>query len=134
MRTLAAVTTLFAAILILSACRGPYVPVGKAPSVEDTEPVVLLDKSLKKRIAVDRTGLKTLADGRVQVVANLRNRTSSDLEIQVQTVFKDRDGVSTQEDSAWEMRFLAAHETETYELMSRGTNAEKYTIRIREVR
>ncbi|MFH1740956.1 MAG: DUF1425 domain-containing protein [bacterium] len=123
-------------VLIVCACSrpGPYVPAGQSPSVEDIHPVVLLDKSLKKKIAVDHTQGRKLPDNRLEVVANLRNRGKRDVQVQVQTIFKNESGYSTQEDSAWSMVFLSAHETETYQIVSRGRDAARYTVRIREAR
>lgn len=128
---------LFALTVLLGSCahqEGPYIPVTQSPSVEDLYPVVLLDESLQGFIAVDHTEGQRLSDGRLEIVANLRNRTLQDVRIQVQTVFKDEKGYSTNEDSAWAMVFLNANETETYKIVSRGQDASRYTIRIRRVR
>ena len=123
--------------VILSSCahkEGPYVPAGASPSIEDVHAVVLLDKSLKKTIAVDHVQGYRLQDDRLEVKANIRNRIRSDLQIQVQTIFKDESGFSTGEDSAWMTLFLNDNESKTYSIVSRGRDAQKFTIRIREVR
>lgn len=124
-------------VFLLGACahhEGPYVPVTQSPSTEDLYSVVELDPTLVKTVAVDHTNGRKLSDRRLEVAANIRNRTTKDLKIQVQTVFKDEGGYSTQEDSAWGTLFLTANETETYKIVSRERNAAKYTIRIREAR
>lgn len=114
--------------------KGPFVPAGQDPSTEDVYPAVLLDKSLTKKVAVDRVESRILDDGRLEVLANFRNQTRKDIVIQAQTVFKDVNNYSLGEDSAWSALFLSANETETYRMVSRGKDAAKFTIRIREER
>ncbi len=123
-------------MILFAACasRGPYVPKSEAPSIEDTYHAVLLDKSLKKRIAIDHIGCQKTLNDRLEVFANIRNRKKGDIQVQVQTIFKDMNGFSIGEDSAWHTIFLTSNETETYRIVSRSQTAKDYTIRIREVR
>jgi uncharacterized protein YcfL len=114
-----------------SGCAGPYVPKSDVPTIEDVEEVVLLDKDLRKKVAVDHKSLYKTEDGRIEAKATLRNMKKYRLHVQVQTVFKGTDGFSLAEDSAWQDIILSSYETKTYSCKSLSGKAESFTIRIR---
>lgn len=120
---------------IVSGCAttkpGPYLPVSASPTLEDIANVVLLDEGLQDWIAVDRVKAEKLLDGRTKVVANIRNMQSSAITIQSQTVFKDDEGFSIGDDTAWQTIIFSPNESKTYDTTSMKTGANRYTIRIR---
>ncbi|MBI4028395.1 MAG: YcfL family protein [Verrucomicrobia bacterium] len=123
-------------VLLCFGCagEGPYVPAQRQPSPELENTAVILDESLADRIAVDSQNAEHTAQGKLKGMANVRNRTNQDLSIQVQTVFRDDNGFSIGDDTAWETVILTANETRTISATSTSKKAERYTIRVRETR
>ena len=101
---------------------------------ENTETVVLLGGDIRRSIAVEGQQAKLAEDGRLQVFANIRNRWTKRLTVQVQTVFKDENGFSTGDETAWETMIITERSQTSYQTTSQNTNARKYTIRIRSLR
>lgn len=122
---------LLLSVVSCSTAPGPYVPTSAAPTVEDVYPAVLLDKSLRKRIAVDRVSDQRLQDNRLKVMANMRNMKGQGITVQVQTIYKDNQGFSIGDDTAWQTLIFSPNESKTYESVSMKSNASGYTIRIR---
>ena len=110
---------------------GPYVPASGATSKEDVYAAVLLDEGLQKWIAVDRIKTEHLEDRRLKVHANIRNMQGQAITVQAQTIYKDNDGFSIGDDTAWQTLIFSPNETKTYESVSMKTSAVRYTIRIR---
>lgn len=96
------------------------------------------------RLAVDRatqhavtcTGLydRLLANGRMEVVANLRNREKHKLEVQASCVFKDESGINLLEETAWQPVSIAENATATVHFTATNPLSKKYTIRVRQAR
>lgn len=103
-------------------------------TVENTEKFVLLDKPAQ--ISVTCTGLqeRLLADGRLEVVANVKNRESRRLQVQVNCVFKDEQGFSTGDETPFQTLILAENSTEAVRFTAINPQARKYTIRVRQAR
>ena len=72
-------------------------------------------------------------DGRLEVVANIRNRESRRIQVQVNCVFKDAQGFSIDE-TPFRTVFLDENATETIVFESSSKDPANYTIRIREAR
>ncbi len=129
---------LLAALALLAGCA--VWPGASAPqdstkyTVEDTEKFMLLDNP--PQVFVSCTGLQEhlLADGRLEIVANLRNRENRAIRIQVNCVFKDAQGFSTGDETAVQTVGLAANATEVLSFQAANALAKKYTIRLREAR
>ena len=103
-------------------------------TVENTEKFVLLDPT--PQLEVNCTGLQEhrLADGRLEVVANIRNRENRPLQVQIDCVFTDAQGFSTGDEAPFQPVGLAANATEVIRFQSANSLAREYTIRLREVR
>ncbi len=82
--------------------------------------------------AVDCRALQetVLADGRLQVRANLFNRTSQRIQVQVNCVFKDEQGFSTGDETPFQALFLDENAQETVTFTSLN-KAKDYTVRVR---
>lgn len=103
-------------------------------SVENTENFVLLDKVTQASIACTGLQPRMLGDGRLEVVANVKNREAAALQIQINCVFRDEQGLSTNDDTPLQTLSLAGNATEAVRFTATNTLAKKYTIRVRQAR
>ena len=129
------------AALLIAGCsgthdKGPYLPqVSKTPAYESTEPVVLLDPGVQYSVTTTGQPLaRQLDDGRLEVTAQLRNRENRRIELQVNCVFKDVNGVSTGDESPFQTLILTENATEQVKFTSMNNKAARYTIRVRQAR
>jgi len=112
---------------------GPH-PAVSVPEValEERETVVVLDDILRKKIAIEAQGNRWTETRRLQVFANVRNRTDFVQNVDVQTVFKDEAGFTLRDETSWTRIILEPNETKNYSATSLDDRARRYTIRIRE--
>jgi len=129
------------ATLLLAGCasthdKGPYLPQNpKTPAYESTEPVVLLDPGVQ--FSVTSTGqpqARVLEDGRLEVVAQLRNRENRRIEVQANCVFKDVNGFTTGDETPFQTVILTENATEHVKFVSANDKAKRFTIRVRQAR
>ena len=126
------------ALALLAGCAtepGPYTPQDTTKyTVENTEKFVLLDKPTQ--VSVTCTGLqeRLLPDGRLEVVANVKNREARRIQVQIQCVFKDEQRVSTGDETAWQTLILAENSTEAVGFTAMNPQAKTYEIRVRQAR
>jgi uncharacterized protein YcfL len=126
------------ALALLAGCAtepGPYTPQDTTKyTVENTEKFVLLDKPTQ--VSVTCTGLqeRLLPDGRLEVVANVKNREARRIQVQIQCVFKDEQRVSTGDETAWQTLILAENSTEAVRFTAMNPQARTYEIRVRQAR
>ncbi len=114
---------------------GPFPPLDTTKyTLENSERFVLLDQPAQ--MSVTCTGLQevTLPDGRLEVVANVKNRENRRLEVQVNCVFKDAAGFSTGDETPWQTLILSEHATEAVRFTAINGQARKYTVRVRQAR
>src|SRR3954463_7965990 len=71
-------------------------------SIENTGKFARLD--MATQAAIGCTGLQERAtdDGKLEVVANVKNRASSPMQIRVRCVFKDPNGFAIGDETAWQ--------------------------------
>ena len=127
------------AILLVTGCsthdKGPYLPqTPKTPAYEGKEPVVLMDPGVRYSVTCSGVQEQNLSDGRLEVVAHLRNRENRRIEVQANCVFKDQNGFSTGDETPFVMVILTENGTEDVKFTSINSLAKKYTIRIRQAR
>jgi hypothetical protein len=128
------------AALAVTACqstydKGPYLPQNsQTPAYENTERVVLLDPGVQHSITC--TGLQegTTSDGRLEVIAQLRNRENRRIEVQVNCVFKDANGYMTGDETPFQTLILTENATEQVKFTAMNGLAKKYTVRVRQAR
>jgi hypothetical protein len=103
-------------------------------TLENTGKFVLLDQP--EQIYVSCTGLqeRLLPDGRLEVVANLKNRENRDLTVQADCVFRDEQGFSVGDTAPAQLLTLHQYATETVRFTAGNTVAKKYTVRVRQAR
>jgi predicted transcriptional regulator len=77
---------------------------------------------------------RTLEDGRLEVVVQLRNREGRRIEVQANCVFKDVNGISTDDDTPFQTVILTENATEQVKFTSSNDKAKRYTVRVRQAR
>ena len=113
---------------------GAYTPKNTAKfNQEDTSKFVLLDKDMQD--AVTCTGIQEgkTSDGRMKIVANIRNRENKRIEVQVSCVFKDAQAFAIDE-TPYRTLILDENSTQSVAFESFRKEAAKYTVRIRKAR
>lgn len=103
-------------------------------TVENTDKFELFDDG--SPIYVSCTGLQEhrLKDGRLEVVANIRNRENRALVVEVSCLFRDAQGFTTNAETAFHTVKLAPNATEVLSFRSTNALAQRYTIRLREAK
>lgn len=90
----------------------------------------VLDDSLKGKLAVLRVGSNPGNNNLLFVFAGLKNRTSLPLDLQIQTIYKDRMGNALNAGS-WIPMTLMPHEESEYRSSAISTEAVDFVVRIR---
>jgi hypothetical protein len=103
-------------------------------TLEDTDRFVLLDRP--PSYAVTCTGLqeRPLADGRLEVTANVKNREARRVQVQINCVFRDEQGLATGDETPWQTLSLSENSTEAVRFTAMNAAGRKYTVRVRQAR
>ncbi len=113
---------------------GAYPPLNAtANTLENSAKFVLLDKGAQRSVTCLGLQETRLADGRLQVGANLQNLENRRIQVQANCVFKDPQGF-TVEETPFENVFLDENALQGVKFVSANDKAQRYTIRIREAR
>ncbi len=127
-----------AALALTAGCvsePGPFAPLDTTKfTLENTERFVLLDQPAQNSVTCTGLQQMTLADGRLEVVANVKNRESRRIQVQISCVFKDEQGFSTGDETPWQNLILSENATEAVRFTAMNAQAKKYTIRVRQAR
>lgn len=114
---------------------GPFAPLDTTKfTLENTDKFVLLDQPVQNSVTCTGLQQMTLGDGRLEVVANVKNRESRRLEVQINCVFKDEQGFSTGDETPWQTLILSENVTEAVRFTAMNASAKKYTVRVRQAR
>lgn len=114
---------------------GPFPPLDTTKyTLENTERFVLLDKAAQHSVTCTGLQERPLADGRLEVVANVKNRESRRIQVQINCVFKDDQGFSTGDETPWQTLILSEYSTEAVRFTAMNPLARKYTVRVRQAR
>jgi hypothetical protein len=133
-----AVFAVLALGLALAGCQaptGPFAPRDTTKyTLENTEMFVLMDQ--RAQYSVTSTGIQrgTTEDGRLSVVANIKNRESRRIEVQVSCVFKNAEGFTTGDETPWETLMLGENETKAVTFTAMNLAADRFTVRVRQAR
>lgn len=98
---------------------------------EETESFVYLSKGMNKRLLLADQMVSATEDGRLVVKAKLFNKLSENLRVQFQTIFKDKDGYPTGDETNWELVVIPHNAYYYYEVTAMNTRAQKYVTRCR---
>ena len=90
---------------------------------------VLMDDAARRSVTCS-----ALQDGRLEVVSVLRNRETRRIQIQVQCVFKDAQGIGTSDETPWKDVILTENGMENVSFASMNALAKTYTVRVRQSR
>lgn len=128
-----------AALALFSGCAtpapGPFAPVDTTKfTLENTDKFVLLDQPAQYSVTCTGLQERTLTDGRLEVVANVKNRENRRIQVQINCVFKDDQGFSTGDETPFQTLILTENSTEAVHFTAMNTLAKKYTIRVRQAR
>jgi uncharacterized protein YcfL len=103
-------------------------------TLENTENFELLGAATPSALACTGLQPRTLPDGRLEVVATVKNRENRPLKIQINCVFKDAQGFSTGDETPLQVLTLGANATEAVRFTAKDATGKKYTIRARALR
>jgi len=103
-------------------------------NAEDHHPFVLLDKQVQRSVTSPGISQRVLPDGRLEVIANVRNREIRRIQVQINCVFKDENGFSTGDETPFRTLILDENAQESVQFVSMNDRARKYTIRVRQAR
>jgi uncharacterized protein YcfL len=127
-----------AALAFLGGCAtepGPFAPQDTTKyTLENTDKFVLLDKPAQNSVTCTGLQERVLADGRLEVVANVKNRENRRIQVQANCVFKDEQGFSTGDETPFQTLILAENSTEAVHFTAMNNLAKRYTIRVRQAR
>ncbi|MDD5097947.1 MAG: hypothetical protein PHU59_05640 [Candidatus Omnitrophica bacterium] len=98
---------------------------------EETETFVYLSRGLNKQLLLADQAVSSTEDGRLVAKAKLFNKLGEDLRVQIQTIFKDKDGYPTGDETNWELILIPHNAYYYYEVKAMNTKAEKYATRCR---
>ena len=127
-----------AALVFAAGCQtepGPHLPQDTTKyTLESTERFVVMDKQVQRSVTC--TGLQEgmTADGRMEVAANIKNRESRRIQVQVSCAFKNAQGFSTGDETPWQTLILGENATETVRFTATNNQAQRYTVRVRQAR
>ncbi|HSY53403.1 MAG TPA: DUF1425 domain-containing protein [Opitutaceae bacterium] len=137
MKTAFSTLVTIAVLALLAGCQtpGPYAPQDTTKyTLENTGQFVLLDEPTQASVTFTGIEPRTLPDGRLDIVALVKNREDRRIQVQIQCVFKDANGFSTSDETPWENLILTENSTETVHFTAMNTQAKNFTIRVRQAR
>lgn len=102
--------------------------------LENRDRFVLMDPGAQRSVTSTGIQERINADGRLEVVANIRNRENRRIQVQVNCVFKDEQGYSTGDETPWQTLILTENGQESVRFISMNDKARKYTVRVRQAR
>lgn len=98
---------------------------------ETTAKFAVMDDRVQRSVTCPGLQERKTEDGRLEVAANIRNRESRRIEVQVQCVFKDVQGFEV-DSTPWETLILTENGQETVRFTAMNNKATDYTVRVRE--
>ncbi len=102
--------------------------------LENNAKFVLLDKGVERSVTCPNIEERVTDDGRLEIIANVRNRLNRRIEVQVNCVFKDEKGFQTNDEAPFKALILDENAQEGVRFISMNNLARTYTIRVREAR
>lgn len=126
--------TVLGVTVILAGCAGPSKPcpvVTTRYSLADTAKVTLMDETVRQ--AVECTGLQVShrKDGRLEVIASLKNLDHRTLLVDVAATFKGPVGEALADETPWHRLTLEGNNTVVARFVSREAQAADFVVRVR---
>lgn len=135
-------TALSCCVLALALCVGCVRPLA-APGHRYTLPIehrpgtniVTVDNNLAgvicSRIQIARQRTNWSDDGRLQIFVEIENRTTCELDLEIQTAWKDADDNFLLDATPWTVVVLHRNQTHVYTATAMSDDAEKAHVRLR---
>ena len=130
-------------IFTLTGCRGPWVARNSRQNMpaDALNAVVVMDAGLRSwrpfvdmfgaALTVDRNIMHAMEGGGIEVSVEFKNNRSADQHFQVQTVFRDGEGVMLSDQSNWEHIIIPRRSSYLYRCRSMSKEARNYNVRVR---
>ena len=133
---------LFAALAVVlsllagcaSAPKPPPVQESIKYTVDDTGRVAYADPLSQETVVVTGLQERFLADGRLDLVASVKDKTDQPIKVEVQCLFRDADGFVAAQATLWQPLSLSAQSTETVHFTASSTISKRYSLRFRQAR
>ena len=103
-------------------------------TVENTLRFVALDAATEAVVSCTGLQERALGDGRLEVVANLKNSDTKPVKVLVQCLFLDDQGLPIGAEAPWQALAISADSTEVMRFTAPVLAAKKYSIRVRRAR
>lgn len=136
-RSLIPALMLAGAALFAAGCKtheGAYQPVNATQyDVENKSNFVLFDEGAERSVTCSGIQTATLPDGRLKILANVRNRENRRIQVQINCEFKDEQGFPV-DSTPFRTLILDENAQEGVQFVSMNAQAKKYTIRVRQAR
>jgi hypothetical protein len=107
--------------------------VSPGDDVGDATNIEIVDTSLNRKIDVVRINSRRGTNNLLAVFAGLKNKTGVNLDIEIETIYKDESG-NTLNTGSWIRFTLAAHEEQDYRSSAISEGAVDFLIRVRRAR
>jgi len=131
--SLAIAAALFTGCQTVPEDTGAYIPLNTMVNdLENHEDVVLLNRNVQNSVTCSGLQLRPREDGRLDVTGNIRNRENRRIEVQINCVVKDDQGVAVEGESPFHTLILSENGQESVHFVSMNNKAKRFTIRIRE--
>lgn len=122
---------------LLAGCasdHGAYVPQNtNVNDLENSANFVLLDSGAQHSVTSSGIQENRLPDGRLEVIAHIRNRENRRIQVQVNCEFKDSQGFVV-DSTPFQNFMLDENAQQDARFVSMNTKAEQYTVRVRQAR
>jgi uncharacterized protein YcfL len=103
-------------------------------TVENTGQFAVMDRAVQYSVTCTGIQHHTTPDGRLEIVANIKNRENRRIQVQVGCVFRDAQNFSTGDETPWQTLILGEHATEAVRFTAMNDKAKTYTVRVRQAR
>ena len=124
------VAALLLALLVACGWRGPTA-IQTWSHLEPVPNVIALDEAAWRLVSLSDIQVKRSDDGRLDVVLELANLSDKQLEVQVQTVFRDAQGGLISDETNWRMVVLPGSGSTRYEVRSLSTEAASFVVHVK---
>jgi hypothetical protein len=119
----------------LAGCATPPPPAAaQAPAkytVASTDKFAPVDAAAAAALECESLNERVLGDGRLEIVAVIRNRTAQRVEAQARCVFKDGQGLPTGDETPWQALVLEGKSSEALRFAAPAAADSRYAVGVR---
>ncbi len=110
--------------------QNPYLPKSNTNVMQEKERIVLLDYNSRWRLRIVRHAVERDNNNLLTVKLGIENSKNKDDIVDIQTIFKDKDGFEL-EQTNWEPVLLHRRKVTDYTVTSLSAQAADYTVLVR---